>query len=81
MLIENVQIDSRYQRVSQRVLLIEESRIGSFFTQMPHAPFIHKETDPAFGIILIHDLTMARDERVHVLCFPHRIIPFLFRES
>ncbi|MNC13620.1 hypothetical protein D3C75_613720 [compost metagenome] len=76
-LVENIQGQAGNQGIADRVLLIEEARIGSRLDIIPGSPFIDDQADTLLMIILIHNYAVAGNQLIHVQCLLQRREPFI----
>src|SRR4029453_6649192 len=54
--VEYVERDSRYESITQGVLLVEEVRVSSRLDIMPRTPFIDYQAHPLLRVVAVHDL-------------------------
>ena len=66
-LVEDIQMESRYHGVPHGVLLIQEAGVGAGLHAKPGAPFVHNQAYSVFGIVLVHDSQVAVDQLFHPL--------------
>lgn len=59
---ENVEGKCSDHRIAHGVLLVEVSVDGVGFLRPPSTPFVDKQADTAFRVVLIHDVAMAFDD-------------------
>ena len=81
MLIEYVEVDAGDERISDRILLIEEAGVGSFFNVIPSTPFVDHETDPAVRVISVHDRRVLLNELFHIKCLGKSHVPLFVIEA
>ena len=78
--VKNIQCHTGNKCIPHRILLIEETRIGTGLHIMPAPPLIDDHADLPVGIILIHDRSMSPDQFLHSQRTLQGILPFLFAE-
>ena len=79
-LVENIEVDTGNKRISDCVLLIEESRICAWLAVIPGAPFIYNNANLVLFIILIHDCLMLADKSLHEKSLAKCSIPLFLGE-
>ena len=77
---ENVERDRSDERVTQRVLLVQEAGVGSGLDVVPHPPFADDERDALARIVLVHDRRVTRDQLLHSEGSFHGEEPLLLAE-
>ena len=78
MAVENVQIQRSHHRITHGILLIQKSRIGSFFDIVPRSPFVYDQFYFMLRIVFAHNIQMAFDHRLDTKCRFDRLIISLF---
>ena len=80
MLVEDVEVDTCYECVTHRILLIQKSRICARLYRKPGAPLIDNQAYLLLRIILIHDRTVTVDQCLHIQCLRKSLVPCLLVE-
>ena len=76
-LVEYIQGQTCYQRISHCTLLIQKSRVGSRFTGEPCTPFITNQSNLLLRIIFIHDGTVVINQCFDIQSLSQCLIPYL----
>ncbi len=66
---EDIERQRCHHGITHTVLLIEVSADSPGFLIPPCAPFVDEKTDAAFGVIFVHDVDMATDDRPYLATF------------
>ena len=80
MAVEDVERHGGDERIAQRVLLVQEARIGTRLHIVPQAPLAHDERHALAGVVLVHHRGVPRDQVFHVQRLLQGREPFSFRE-
>ena len=80
-LVEDIQIKARRHRIPHRILLIQESGIGSFFRPEPVAPLVHNKSDLLLRIIAVQNLRVFFQNFLQEVSALHGQNPLLIRKG
>ena len=81
MLMEDVEVESRHQRITQRVLLIEKAGLATRCGVVPGTPLIDGEADLLLWVPLVHGGAVLTDEVLHRERMRQRRDPLLLAET
>ncbi|MMZ63911.1 hypothetical protein D1872_261990 [compost metagenome] len=65
-IVEQVQVNSRHKRIPHRVLLVQETRVGSRLHVVPRPPLIDDQRNLVLRIVFVHNLRMLHDQFFHM---------------
>ena len=77
MFIEDVQGCGSHHGVPHGILLIEESRVGTWFHIVQGAPFVYNQSHTFFRVAAVHDLDVTVQQLLHTQSFAQGDIVFL----
>src|SRR5512145_2866340 len=68
MIVEDIEVNSSHQGITNGALLVEESWICTGFYIVPYPPFIHYQGNPFRRIVLIHYFAVTCKQFIHNKC-------------